>query len=87
MALSRAGADRQIMHERLRLHALAAWGEIQAGGPNPLAERIVNDPELFAYVSKEKLISLMDASQYLGDAPRRARLLAEQIRAALESRD
>jgi adenylosuccinate lyase len=87
MALSKAGADRQAMHERLRLHALSAWADVQAGRPNPLAERIVKDPELLAFVGKEKLISLMDASQYVGDAPQRARLLAEQIRGALEIRE
>ena len=32
MALVKAGADRQEMHERLRQHALPAWRAVQAGG-------------------------------------------------------
>ncbi len=36
MALGKAGADRQAMHERLRQHALDAWEALRAGQPNPL---------------------------------------------------
>jgi adenylosuccinate lyase len=85
MALGKAGADRQVMHERLRQHGLAAWAAVQAGQSNPLAGLVVEDPELRAFLSRENLLSLMDASQYLGDAPQRARLLAEDIRAALDA--
>ena len=38
MALGKAGADRQVMHEHLRRHALAAWDEVQKGQANPLAD-------------------------------------------------
>ena len=37
MALGKAGADRQAMHERLRGHAMQAWEAVQAGKPNLLA--------------------------------------------------
>ena len=40
MALVRAGADRQHMHERLRQHSLKAWESIKAGRPNP---EVVNE--------------------------------------------
>jgi adenylosuccinate lyase len=83
MALSKAGADRQVMHERLRQHSLAAWEQVQASGPNPLVSRLCNDPELLGYLSSEEINTLMDASRYVGDAPQRARLLARDIRTAL----
>jgi adenylosuccinate lyase len=83
MALAKAGADRQAMHEQLRRHALAAWASVQAGEPNPLAQHIAADPELQQYLSAEKLSELMDASEHVGDAPQRARALAETIRAGL----
>ena len=35
MALGKAGADRQAMHERLRQHAMKAWDAIQAGEAQP----------------------------------------------------
>lgn len=83
VALVKAGADRQEMHERLRHHALAAWKIVQSGGANPLAERLQVDPELLRYVEAERLQELMDIGQHVGDAPDRARRLAQSIRAAL----
>jgi adenylosuccinate lyase len=80
MALGKAGADRQEMHERLREHALVAWGAVQDGKPNPLAEDVARDPELRRYVPEGELRALMDASRYLGDAPGRARALADSLR-------
>jgi adenylosuccinate lyase len=79
-ALGKAGADRQEMHERLRQHAMNAWEAVRTGAPNPLAELIPADPRLQAYLPEPELKALMDASHYVGDAPRRARLLAGEIR-------
>ena len=83
MAAAKAGADRQALHERLRIHAMTAWTAVQDGKPNPLVEHIVQDPELHKYLSKTELTALMDASHYLGDAPLRARQLAETLRTAI----
>ena len=85
MALAKAGGDRQAMHERLREHANRAWEAIQAGQSNPLAESISQDAELSRYLPPEELRALMDASRYVGDAPQRARSMAEEIRHALEN--
>jgi adenylosuccinate lyase len=78
-ALSKAGADRQAMHERLRQHAMQAWGSVQAGGENPLVELLAGDPQLAVYLAPAEIQRLMDASHHVGDAPQRARLLAEAI--------
>jgi adenylosuccinate lyase len=83
MALSRAGADRQAMHERLRVHSLAAWRAVLAGEPNPLPELICQDHELLAYLSESALHDLLVVTHHLGNAPQRARRLAETIRQAL----
>jgi adenylosuccinate lyase len=79
MALSKAGANRQTMHERLRQHALTAWEAVGAGEPNPLAERIIKDDAFLGYLSSFELSALMDVTDYLGNAPERARTLAERI--------
>ena len=86
MELVKAGADRQAMHERIRRHSLAAWDAIQRGQPNPLADLLASDPELQHYLPEERIRGLLDASEYVGDAPQRARGLAKVIRAALEKR-
>lgn len=83
MALGKAGADRQAMHERLRQHALQAWEALRQGGVNPLPELLKADPEIQRFLSAEQLQHTLDVSQYLGDAPARARQLAAQIRQAL----
>jgi len=87
MALSRAGADRQTMHERLRCHSLTAWGAVQAGEPNPLLELICRDDQILAWLPEATLRDLMVATLHLGDAPQRARRLAETIRQALGESD
>jgi adenylosuccinate lyase len=85
MALVKAGADRQAMHEYLREHSLAAWAVIQSGKPNPLAELICQDPEIVRFLPTDDLFRLMDINHYLGDAPQRARKMAETIRSSLKS--
>ena len=84
LALSRAGADRQEMHERLRQHAMAAWEAVQSGAANPLAERLCADELIGRYLSQAELRELIAASRHIGDAPRRARDLAATIRLAIE---
>jgi adenylosuccinate lyase len=79
MRLSKAGANRQEMHECLRKHALAAWSAIQDGEPNPLEGRISRDPVFLKFLGEEDLRSLFDVSHYIGDAPQRALTLAEAI--------
>ena len=83
VGLTQAGADRQVMHERLRQHSLAAWDAVQAGLPNPLRNLVCSDPEFQHFLSVEDLHQRMDASHHLGDAPARARWLVEDIRKAL----
>jgi adenylosuccinate lyase len=83
MELSKAGADRQVMHERIRRHSMAAWEQVQAGRPNPLEDLLSGDPEVLHYLRATRVRALLDASGYVGDAPERARSLAAQIRERL----
>lgn len=83
MALSRAGADRQKMHEHLRKHTMQAWEDVKTELPNPLPEILAQDPDIQHYLRPEEIKSLLDASQHLGDAPQRARALADRIREKL----
>ncbi len=84
MALSKAGADRQQMHEKLRQHALQAWASVQKGEENPILNSILQDKEIHEYLDEVAIMYLMDASRYVGDAPKRAQDLAATIRAVLE---
>jgi adenylosuccinate lyase len=83
MELVRAGGSRQVWHERLREHAQAAWAEVQAGGANPLIERLRADHELVALVPPERIDELLDLRRYIGDAPERCRAFVADLRNAL----
>jgi len=82
MELVKAGADRQVMHEVIREHSLVAWETVREGRPNPLPDLLTDDPRLTSYLSPERIRALLDVSGYVGDAPRRARALAREIRLA-----
>lgn len=80
MELVKAGADRQEVHEVIRRHSMAAWEAVRAGQGNPLPDRLAGDGYLTTYLEPERVRALLDASAYVGDAPERARALAEAIR-------
>jgi adenylosuccinate lyase len=84
MELVKAGADRQEMHELIRQHSLAAWDAIQRDEPNPLADRLATDPAVLAFLAAGQVRALLDAKDYVGDAPPRARALAKTIRENLK---
>ncbi len=77
MAVTKAGAIRQEMHEVIREHSLAAWAKLNAGEPNPLIETLSNDARITHYLESAAVRSLMNADEYVGDAPARARHLAQ----------
>ena len=84
MELARHGADRQEMHHVIREHALAAWEQVQSGEENPLPVLLSTDPRILEYLSAERVRACMDARSYVGDAPRRAKALATELRAVAE---
>lgn len=85
LELVRVGADRQAIHERIRQHAMQAWGAVQQGRPNPLAERIASDGELQRYLPQGELARLMAAQAHTGDAEGRARAMAGWVREQIAS--
>ena len=81
MALVKAGANRQEMHEVIREHSLKAWAEVAAARPNPLTYSLCADERIARYLDLHVVRSLLDAHGYIGDAPERARHIAAKIRA------
>ncbi|MBN2386302.1 MAG: adenylosuccinate lyase [Anaerolineales bacterium] len=79
MALVKAGADRQAMHESIRAHAMQAWEILKTGGENPLIETLCADAGLLAHLTATEIRDLMNARDHVGDAPVRAHRLARTI--------
>jgi adenylosuccinate lyase len=84
MALVKAGADRQEMHERLRGLAMKAWQAVRLGEENPLVNMICQELEITEYLSEPEIRALADARFHVGDAPGRARQLAKAIREIIQ---
>jgi adenylosuccinate lyase len=83
MALVKAGTDRQVMHEVIREHALAAWAAVNAGQANPLIDALCADQTIGRWLDAVTVRSLLDARGYVGDAPQRAHQIVEKIQHAL----
>lgn len=61
------GGDRQLLHEAIRRHSIAAAAAVkEQGEENDLLERILND-KTFG-LSKEELVSIMNVDRFVGRA-------------------
>lgn len=64
----KAGGDRQELHERIRVHSMAAGKVVkEEGKENDLLERIAND-DMFG-MNMEQLEAIMDPNKFVGCAP------------------
>jgi adenylosuccinate lyase len=67
MAGVKAGGDRQILHERIRVHSMAAAQAVKAGKPNDLMARVADDPAFTAV--HDDLPTLLAPRRFVGRAP------------------
>ena len=83
-AVKYRGADRQQLHERIRVHSMAASKVIkEEGGENDLLERIAND-EAFG-VTLEDLEKILQPEKYTGRAKEQTEdFLAELVQPVLD---
>jgi len=79
LAAVQAGASRQEMHETIRAQSMTAWAVIRNGEANPLIENLCEDPQILKFLSPTQVRELMDYSHHLGNAPHKARELADII--------
>ncbi len=81
------GADRQQLHERIRVHSMAASKVVkEEGGENDLLSRIADDP-IFG-VTLEELNAIVSPEKYVGRAPEQtAEFINEVVSPVLETYD
>ena len=84
MEAVRRGGDRQVVHERLRLHArAAATAVLNEGGANPFLALVAEDPEV--PLDRTELDALLDPARFVGRAPQQVReFLAEHVQPVLD---
>ncbi len=78
------GGNRQELHERIRVHSIAAGKNVkEEGGKNDLIERILADPAFG--LSAEEVEKSLTPEHYVGRAPQQVEeFIAEYIRPLLE---
>jgi len=78
------GADRQELHERIRVHSMAASKVVKEdGGENDLLSRIAGDP-IFGVTLKE-LNAIVSPEKYVGRAPQQtAEFISEVVNPTIE---
>ena len=81
----KAGGDRQELHEKIRVHSMAAGKVVkEEGKENDLLQRIAADPAF--PVTYEELMKIMKPENYVGRAPEQTtEFLNEVIRPILEA--
>ncbi len=86
LAATKAGGDRQEMHEVIRHHCMAVWDAVQAGQENRLSDRLAHDERILHYLDAAQVRRLMaDPGEYVGDAAARAMGMADSIAAAVDA--
>ena len=81
----KAGGNRQELHEKIRVHSMAAGRRVKEEGlDNDLLERIAADPAFGTDL--EKLQAVMDPSNYVGRAPQQTEeFLRDIVRPLLDA--
>jgi adenylosuccinate lyase len=79
------GGNRQELHERIRIHSVAAGARVKEEGlPNDLIERIANDPDFG--LNENEIRSKLNPENYIGVAPRQVeRFIENDVRPALDA--
>ena len=83
MAAVKGGGDRQELHEVIREHSLTAWQALQSGQPKPLGKLLAEVARITQHTDAATVTHLLDATDHVGDATERARLLAAEMRKAI----
>jgi len=83
MAATRAGGDRQELHEILRRHSHAAAEQVKLHGrPNDLLERLRSEPAF----ARTNFAQVLDPAKFVGLAPRQVTEFLEQVVAPIRRR-
>ncbi len=71
MELVEKGADRQDIHEKIRVASFRAWGEVMEGRTNNLEELLAKEKWVSSKLSKSRVHKILDPSAHVGDAEER----------------
>ncbi len=84
MELVKRGADRQQMHELLRVESLSSWQDLEQGRPNFLIQKLSENSKIRQYLSQAEVVECMNIIQYLGIAITRTKEMVIRVRKAID---
>lgn len=84
MAMVKSGADRQVVHERLRELAMQARDAGQPDEAVAFTQLVTTDAMMLEYLEVAQLSELLDVRGYVGDAPIRALEFVKFVRGQFE---
>ena len=74
----KAGGDRQELHEKIRVHSMAAGKVVkEEGKPNDLLDRIAADPAFG--MTREQLEAIMEPKNFVGRAPQQTEEFVTEV--------
>ncbi|UZP04650.1 adenylosuccinate lyase [Clostridium botulinum] len=87
MEAVKRGQDRQELHEKIRVHSMAAAQRVKGEGlDNDLIERIISDNSFG--LTKEEILSIIDAKKFVGRAPSQVvEFIDEYVNPIIESNE
>ncbi|EES50825.1 adenylosuccinate lyase [Clostridium botulinum] len=87
MEAVKKGQDRQELHEKIRVHSMAAAQRVKGDGlDNDLIERIISDDSFG--LTKEEILSIIDAKKFVGRAPSQVvEFIDEYVNPIIESNE
>ncbi|NFN47394.1 adenylosuccinate lyase [Clostridium botulinum] len=87
MEAVKRGQDRQELHEKIRVHSMAATQRVKGEGlDNDLIERIISDDSFG--LTKEEILSIIDAKKFVGRAPSQVvEFIDEYVNPIIESNE
>lgn len=86
MECVKAGGDRQVLHEGIRVHSMQAAENVKKYGKENNLISLIEQDSLFAAV-KDRLNGVLDASKYIGRAPSQVvEYIKEEVEPILKER-
>ncbi|MCP4200635.1 MAG: adenylosuccinate lyase [bacterium] len=81
MQASRAGGDRQLLHERIREYSMAAHAAVERGEENPLVHMLLDDPDF--PLERSEVESFLQPEHFVGRSAEQVEEFLTLIRAKL----
>ena len=77
MEAVKRGGDRQVLHETIRRYSLEAQAAVEAGEPNPLVQRIADDPDF--RISRDEATSWLDPDAFTGRSAQQVEEFLDEV--------